>query len=55
MLKTKKKPNLAFFIFNDMLRIVQGKEKTLIFGMVISFLLKDSGIDVSCDPGVCPS
>ena len=48
----KKKPNLAWFILNDLFRVVQGKEKTLIFGMVINFYLKDSGIDVSCDPRV---
>ena len=48
MLK-KKKTNLTWFILNDLLRVVQGKEKTLVFGMVISFYLKKSGIDVSCD------
>ena len=34
---------------------MQGNEKTLNFGMVISFYLNKSGIDVSCDPGVPPS
>ena len=40
---------------NDLLQVVQGKEKTLVFDMVISFYLKESGIDVSCDPRVPPS
>ena len=55
MLKNKKKSNLAFFILNDMLRIVLGKEKILVFDMVIGFFLNESGIDVSCYLRVHPS
>ena len=55
MLETKKKSNLAWFILDDLLRIVQAKEKTLVFGRVISFYLKENGIDVSYDPRVPPS
>ena len=55
MLRNKKKPNLAWFILNELLRVVQGKEKTLVSGMVINFYLKEIGIDVSCDVGVPPS
>ena len=55
MLINKKKPNLAWFILNDLFRVVQGKEKTLVFGMVINFYLKEIGIDISCDVRVFPS
>ena len=48
----QKKPNLAWFILNDLFRVVQGNEKTLVFGMVINFYLKEIGIDVSYDAGV---
>ena len=55
MLTNKKKPNLAWFILNNLLRFVQRKEKTLVFGMVISFYLNEISINVSCDVGVPPS
>ena len=37
------------FIFNDMMRVVQNKELTLVYGMAISNLLREIGLDTRCD------
>ena len=49
MIKKKNCPNLPAFIFSDMIKIVQHRESTLVYGMVLSVVFKHLRIDTRCD------
>ena len=49
MIKKKNCPNLPAFIFSDMMKVVQYRESTLIYGMVLSAVFRHLGIDTRYD------
>ena len=46
MIKKKHCPNLPAFIFSDMMKVVQHRESTLVYGMVLSVVFRHLGIDI---------
>lgn len=56
MIKKKRCPNLPAFIFSDMMKVVQNRESTLVYGMVLSAVFRHLRIDTRCDtPFIQPS
>ena len=49
MIKRKNCPNLPAFIFSDMMKVVQHRESTLVYEMVLSVVFKHLRIDTRCD------
>ena len=49
MIKSKNCPNLPTFIFSDMMKVVQHRDSTLVYGMVFSAVFRHLGIDIRCD------
>ena len=49
IIKKKNCLDLPAFIFSDMMKIVQHRESTLVYGMVLSAVFRHLGIDTRCD------
>ena len=49
MIKKKNYPNLLAFIFSDMMKVVQHRESTLVYGMVLNAVFRHLRIDTRCD------
>ena len=49
MIKSKNCPNLPVFIFFDMMKVVQHRDSTLVYGMVLSAVFRHLGINTRCD------
>ena len=49
MIKKKNCPNLPAFIFSDIMKVVQHRDSTLVYGMVLNAVFRHLGIDTRCD------
>ena len=51
MIQSGTRPNLAYFIFADLVLCVRGCH-SLLHGMALSYYFETQGLDLSCDPGI---